>query len=77
MADVMPDYNVEQQKLVVQIMTLQANLARTKLEIMQLDSRKASAIETIEASHAAIDDCKERLVTLEDAHGKLVDSIPD
>lgn len=73
MADVMPDYHVEQQKLVVQIMTLQANAARSKLEIMQLESRKVSALENIQSTDRAIDDCKERLKGLEETHGKLED----
>lgn len=71
MSDVMPDYHVEQQKLVVQIMTLQTNLARSKLEIMQLDSRKVTALENIQSTKVAIDDCEERLRGLEETHGKL------
>lgn len=76
MADVMPDFDVEQQKLVVQIMTLQANQARSKLEIMQLDSRRVGALETIEATKMAIGDCEERLRGLEETHGKL-EGFPD
>lgn len=76
MSDVMPDYHVEQQKLVVQIMTLQTNGARSKLEIMQLDSRKISALETIKATQMAIDECEERLKGLEETHGEL-ESLPD
>lgn len=73
-SDLTPDYHVEQQKLVVQIMTLQANMARSKLEIMQLDGRKISAVENIAASKKAVDDCEERLRGLEETHGKLEDS---
>lgn len=71
MSDVMPDYHVEQQKLVVQIMTLQTNMARSTLEVMQLDSRKAGALTNIQSSKVAIDDCEERLRGLEETHGKL------
>ena len=71
MADIMPDFQVEQQKLVVQIMTLQANMARTRLEIMQLDGRKVIASETLGATKVAIGECEERLRGLEEAHGKL------
>ena len=71
MSDVMPDYHVEQQKLVVQIMTLQANLARTRLEIMQLDSRKIGALENIQSTKTAVSDCEERLRGLEETHGKI------
>jgi len=73
MADVTPDYHVEQQKLVVQIMTLQANAARSKLEIMQLESRKVTSLENIQSTERAIGDCEERLKGLEETHGKLED----
>lgn len=73
MSDVMPDYYVEQQKLVVQIMTLQTNMARSKLEIMQLDSRRAGALENIQSTERAIGECEERLRGLEETHGKLED----
>ena len=70
MADVMPDYKVEQQKLAVQIMTLRTNLERNKLEIMQLDSRKEAALINMKASREAIEDCEKRLKGLEKTHGK-------
>ncbi len=76
MADLTPDYHVEQQKLVVQIMTLQANMARSQLEIMQLDSRRVGALENIQSTKKAIGECEERLRGLEETHGKL-ESLPD
>lgn len=71
MSDLTPDYHVEQQKLIVQIMTLKANKARSQLEIMQLDSRRAGALENIQSTKGAIDECEERLKGLEETHGKL------
>ncbi len=71
MSDLSPDYHVEQQKLIVQIMTLQANLARTRLEIMQLDSRKTGALTNVQSTKKAMKDCEERLAGLEKTHGKL------
>lgn len=71
MSDLTPDYHVEQQKLIVQIMTLKANMARSHLEIMQLDSRRVGAVENIQSTKTAIDECEERLKGLEETHGKL------
>jgi len=73
MADAMPDYFVEQQKLVVQEMTLKANLERTKLEIMQLDSRKESAKVNMQSTLDAIKECEKKRKGLEDTHGKSKD----
>jgi hypothetical protein len=69
MADKMPDYHVEQQKIRVQIANLQANLARYDLDIMEADSRKKQAYINIEATKEAIAHSEETLASLIEAHG--------
>lgn len=69
MADKMPNYYVEQQKLRVQIANLEANLERFKLEIMEADSRKEQAHVNIKATEEAIARTREGVASLVEAHG--------
>lgn len=70
MADVTPDYFVEQQRLIVQISSLKTNLQRSMLEIMELDSRRRKAVINVEATRAAIAEAEENLASLVDVHGE-------
>jgi len=69
MADAMPDYALEQQRLKAQIAALRHNLERFKLEIMEVESRKRAALENIDATDAAIEEHEARLASLVDTHG--------
>ena len=70
MADLAPDYFVEQQRLRMNIANLQTQVERAKLEIMEMASRKAKAREAIDGSESAIVDLSERLATLIQTHGE-------
>ena len=73
MADILPDYHVEQQRLVVQISSLKTNLERFKLEVMDLDSRRAKAVGNYEASIIALSEAESNLQALIDVHGEPPD----
>jgi hypothetical protein len=70
MADVTPDWHVEQQRLVVDISSLKTNLARSELEIMELDSRRSRSVTNHEATLVAIKEAEEKLAALVEVHGK-------
>ncbi len=70
MADVMADYKVEQQRLIMQIATLKANMERFKLEIMEFESRKENTLGNIRATEEAITEHEARLASLTEAHGE-------
>ena len=70
MADVTADYFVEQQRLTVHISSLKTNLQRSKLEIMELDSRRKKAVTNIGATRVAITEAEENLASLVDEHGE-------
>lgn len=69
MSDVMPNYEVEKQRLRSQIATLRANIERQRLEIMELEDRKSRALENIEATEKAIKEYEKQLRGLEETHG--------
>ena len=69
MADVMPDYALEQQRLRAQIASFRHNLERHKLEIMEVESRKRSALDNIAATGKAIAEHEARLAGLIETHG--------
>jgi protein subunit release factor B len=69
MADVMPNYQVECQRIRTQIASLKANIERQKLEIMEMEDRKRTSLENIEATKKAISEYKVQLKELEEAHG--------
>ena len=70
MGDVTADYFVEQQRLKVQIQSLNTNLQRSMLEIMEMDSRRLKSITNIEATRAAIAEAEENLSSLVEEHGE-------
>ena len=70
MADPGPDYGVEIQKLRVQQISLQGNMERYKLELLEIASRKRQAFVNIESTEAAIADVKKKLVSLVKTHGE-------
>ena len=71
MADVMPNYMVEQQRLVSAIAAQRAAIERSKLDILELADRKVRAVESIAASEKAIDHSETNLNSLKKAHGEL------
>lgn len=71
MADAMPDYHLEQQRLRMQVSSLALNLERYKLEIIECESRKKTALENIEATMEAIAEHRERLASLVETHGEM------
>ncbi len=70
MGDVMPDYHVETQRLRVQLSTLQANMERYKLEIMEMKSKERKAYENMEVTTKAILETTERIDGLIETHGE-------
>lgn len=69
MADVMPDYRVEIQRVRSEIASLTATLERQRLEIMEMESRRARTLENIAASEAAIQEREATLAGLVEEHG--------
>ncbi len=70
MADIMPDYFVEQQRVIANIASLNHNFQRQQLEIMEMDSRKKKTIENLNATKLAITDLETKLEGLIAEHGK-------
>ena len=70
MADVMPDYFVEQQRVRAQIASLKHSLERQKLEIMEIDHRRAKTVENMASTEDAIKSRQKDLTALEKEHGK-------
>ncbi len=73
MADVGPNYGVEQQKLIVQISTLRANMERGKLDLMEIESRRASVLTNLKSSEAAIVEFSDKLESIRAEHGEPQD----
>lgn len=69
MADVMPDYPLEIQRLHMSIASLRHNVERFKLEIMEVESRKKNAFNNLAATKTAIVEHEERLAGLIKTHG--------
>jgi len=69
MADVLPNYQVEMQRLRMQIAELRANMERQKLEIMEMEDRKSRLEENIQASINSIGEYEAQLVSLQETHG--------
>ena len=61
MDDKEPNYMVEKQRLVSSIAGLRANVERQRLEILELDDRKAKNEENIQATLTSIDECEVKL----------------
>ena len=71
MADVMPDYAYEQQKLIHQLAGLRLNLERDTLEIMELRGRIKRAETNVVATRSAISDLEIVLKGLRKEHGPV------
>lgn len=72
MADVGPDYRVEQQRLRSQVAQLRANLERFRLDLIEFESRELQTQGNIEATEAAIIEHDGKLTSLIEAHGDLM-----
>ncbi len=70
MADVMPNYFVEQQRLVAQIFTLRSTYQRQKLEVMEMADRKVRLEENMASTTGSIAETKRKLDDLIKTHGK-------
>ncbi len=83
MADVMPNYQVEIQRLRSQVLDQKATIQKQVLSILEMTDRKARILENIAATKVAIIDYTEKLQMLEKAHGglseeaiqKIIDSV--
>lgn len=71
MADSMPDYRVEIQRLRSQILDQQATIQKQVLSILEMTERKTKLLENIKATKKSILDYTGKLDSLEKAHGGL------
>lgn len=69
MADVMPNYGVEKQRLVSQLANLRATTERQRLENMELEDRIARNNENIEATEKAVQESEAKLQGLRATYG--------
>ena len=69
MADVMPNYHVEKQRLVSQLANLRATIERQRLENMELEDRIARNNENIEATEKAVQESEAKLQGLRATYG--------
>ena len=69
MADVMPNYHVEKQRLVSQLANLRATSERQRLENMELEDRIARNNENIEATEKAVQESEAKLQGLRATYG--------
>ena len=67
----MPNYAVEQQRLISAIASQRSAIERSKLDILELADRKLRALESIAAAEKAIAHSEENLASLKEAHGAL------
>lgn len=77
MADVMPNYGVEQQRVVSDIATLTATVERQKLELLELKSRQQGLVENIAATKVSLEERKKLLAGLVKEHGVLTEESQD
>jgi len=70
MSDVMPDYHVETQRLLVQVAGLEHNMMKYKLDIMEMESRKANTLKNMAATKTALEKTKAQIDSLIEAHGE-------
>ena len=70
MADVMPNYFVEMQRLKTQIVAQELAIQKNILDIMEMEDRKRRHLDAINAAQAAIEKMKFDLGKMEEAHGK-------
>jgi len=71
MADVMPNYQVEIQRLRSQILDQQATIQKQILAILEMTDRKARLLENIVATKKSIVDYNKKLDELQKNHGGL------
>jgi hypothetical protein len=71
MADAMPNYQVEIQRLRAQISDQKSTIQKQVLSILEMTDRKTKLLENIAATKKAIIDYTEKLRVLEEAHGGL------
>jgi len=69
MADVMPNYKLEQQRLRAKIAEQRATIERQRLDILEMDDRRARHEENIAAAEKAIEKFTNDLKSLEETHG--------
>ncbi len=74
MADVMPNYQVEIQRLRSQVLDQKAMVQKQILSILEMTDRKAKLLENIIATKKSIVDYNTKLESLEKAHGGLTDA---
>lgn len=70
MADVMPDYHVEQQRLNRQIRDQESRIEADKLSYLEAEKNKKSALLNIAAHQEELTRLNGRLKSLEKEHGK-------
>ncbi len=73
MADIMPNYQVEIQRLRSQVLDQKAMVQKQILQILELADRKAKLLENIGATKKSIIDYEQKLHSLEEAHGGLTE----
>ena len=71
MADVMPNYQVEIQRLRSQILDQQATIQKQILAILEMTDRKMRLLENISATKKSIVDYNKKLEELQKNHGGL------
>lgn len=71
MADSMPNYQVEIQRLRAQISDQKSTIQKQVLSILEMTDRKTRLLENILATKKSIIDYTEKLRVLEEAHGGL------
>lgn len=74
MADNMPDYKVEQQRLNVLIAQFAMKEEQYKLDLMELVSRRKRILENRETDRANLKEAQARLRDLAKAHGAIGDA---
>ena len=74
MADVMPNYQVEIQRLRSQILDQKTMIQKQVLSVMEMVDRKKKLLENIAATKKAIVDYEMKLAELEKNHGGLSDA---
>ena len=74
MADVMPNYQVEIQRLRSQVLDQQAMVQKQILQILELKDRKDKLLVNIDATKKSIIDFSAKLESLVAAHGELTEA---
>jgi hypothetical protein len=70
MADRMPDYQAEQQKLIALVKDFEMRIEKYKLDILSADDRKRTAVKNWIATEEQIGETKKTLAAIEKEHGK-------